>query len=84
MRKLIYIICGLAFFFVAGLIAIVLYLVTTQETDKNRKKTEAARQARWANRPLIPDTASQADIDRALDELNQNKKNDEDKAQDVV
>lgn len=81
MKKFIYVVAGLAFLFVAALIGIVVYLVSTQETDKNRKKTEAARAARWP-KTQIPDNATQEEIDRHLDQLNQTNKTNEDQIQD--
>ena len=76
MKKLIYVVCGIAFFAVASLIGLVLYLVTKSEVDKNRSKTEAARKARWERKDIDLTGKSEEEINKALDQLNE-KKNDE-------
>lgn len=77
MKKLVYVVGGLAFFFVVSLIGIVLYLVTKAELEVNRGKTAAARAKRWdrerANGSLNLEGKTEEEINQALDNLNKSK-----------
>jgi hypothetical protein len=74
MRKVVYVVGGLAFFFVVALIGIVLYLVTKSELEFNRNKTAAARAKRWErNGSINLEGKSEAEINDALDKLNETK-----------
>ena len=74
MKKIVYLVAGMAFFFVVALIGLVLYLSTTLELSRNRDKTAAAREKRWAHkkdpRILDLDGKTEDEINQALDNLN--------------
>lgn len=77
MKKLVYIVAGMAFFFVVCLIGLVLYLSTSLELTRNRDKTAAAREKRWSHKKtsesLDLDGKTEAEINQALDNLNSKK-----------
>lgn len=87
MKKLAYVVAGLALFFVLALVGLVLYLTGKSELDKNRSKTEAARSKRWAEKNSatdnLVDLGSETEVNKLLDSINQAKK-DENKNEDSV
>jgi flagellar basal body-associated protein FliL len=92
MKKIIYIVAGLALFFVAGLIGLFLWFLAKSEFKKNLEQTAPARAARWAKKEVQPPqtektaesvnenlTLNQADekkIDDLLDQIIKEKKNE--------
>lgn len=80
MKKLVYLVAGLAFFFVAALIGLVLYCSTALELSRNRDKTAAAREKRWAHKKsdsLNLEGKTEDEINQALDNLNKSNNENE-------
>lgn len=73
MKKIVYVVAGLAFFFVVALIALVLYLSTSLQLQKGRAMTAPARANRWPKKTsenLDLEGKSEDEINQALDDLN--------------
>jgi len=79
MKKLIYIVCGLAIFFVCCLVGLLLYTVASFEFKKNYDKTAAARAARHNKPDANPFQQSEEEINKILDSINDKKNIDEQK-----
>lgn len=76
MKKLFYIVAGLAFFFVLALIGVTLWIFTKSEFEKNSARTSKAREARWQKKDLKPadlEGKSEDEVNKILDQLNENK-----------
>lgn len=58
MKRALYVIAAVVAVSVCALIGIAIYVVTTAEDDKNKKKTEPARQARWAKETAAVEEAT--------------------------
>lgn len=50
MKKAVLIIGGITLVLLAGLIGMMYYIFSKAENDKNKSRTEAAREARWKNK----------------------------------
>lgn len=93
MKKLIYIVGGLAIFFVVSLCGLFLWFMAKSEFKKNSDQTAPARAARWAKKQepetgtmattekpaqenLTLNPADEKKIDALLDQIIQEKKNE--------
>lgn len=72
MKKLLYVIGGLAILFVAGLFLLMWYMLSRSEFEANRNKTAPARAARWPEKKE-PDPSNEKEVNKFLDGINEQK-----------
>jgi hypothetical protein len=78
MKKILYIVGGVAVFFVIALFGLLWYTLSKMELDSNRAKTANARAARHQKTEPQIDPSNEDQVNKLLDDINDKKNEKED------